>query len=98
MYISKTSRPIAIKLYQKHHCGGGLPVLGFEADKIRTAALEHLKKIPIDLQWERGCQHSSAFISDRIFFILAGNKDSHKTSDEFEIQQDSTMDCGVTCP
>ena len=35
-YISKTSRPIAIKLYQKHHCGGGLPVLGFEADKIRT--------------------------------------------------------------
>ena len=36
MYISKTSRPIAIKLYQKHHCGGGLPVLGFEADKIRT--------------------------------------------------------------
>ena len=36
MYISKTSRPIAIKLYQKHHCGGGLPVLGFEADKVRT--------------------------------------------------------------
>ena len=39
------------------------------------------------------CEHSSAFISNQIFFILAGNKDNHKISDEFEIQQDSTMDC-----
>ena len=62
------------------------------------AALERLKKIPIDLQWERCCEHSSAFISDQIFFILAGNKNNHKISDEFEIQQDSTIDCGVTCP
>ena len=46
------------------------------------------EKIPIDLQWERCCEHSSANISDQIFFILAGNKDNHKISDEFEIQQD----------
>ena len=44
------------------------------------------EKIPIDLQWERCCEHSSPFISDRIFFILADNKDNHKISDEFEIQ------------
>ena len=31
MNISETSRPIAIKLYQKRHCGGELPAfnLGF---------------------------------------------------------------------
>ena len=56
------------------------------------------EKIPIDLQWERCCERSSAFISNGIFFILAGNKDIHKISDEFEIQRGSAMDCGVTCP
>ena len=59
------------------------------------------------LQWEKCCEHSSAYIFDRIFFILAGNRiffilagneDSHKISDEFEIRVDSTMDCGVSCP
>ena len=62
------------------------------------ATLEHWKKIPIDLQWERCCERSSAFISNGIFFILAGSKDSHKISDVLEIQRVLTMDCGVTCP
>ena len=35
---------------------------------------------------------------DRIFFILAGNKDIHNISNEFEIQPDWTKDCGVSCP
>ena len=35
-----------------------------------------------------GCDHSSAFIFDWIFFILAGNKDNHKISDGFEIWPD----------
>ena len=42
------------------------------------AALEHLK---IDVQ---SCDHSSAFIFDWIFFILAGNKDNHKSLEEFD--------------
>ena len=50
-------------------------------------ALERWKKIPIDLQC---CERSSAIISDWIFFIFAGNKDSNKSSDEFEVQQNST--------
>ena len=29
---------------------------------------------------------------DWIFFILAGNKETHNISDGFEIQQDSTRD------
>ena len=35
---------------------------------------------------------------DQIFFILAGNKDIHNISDEFEIRPDRTKDCGVSCP
>ena len=43
-------------------------------------------------------EHSSTYIFDRIFFILSRNKDSNEISDEFEIRQDLTMDCGVSCP
>ena len=31
-------------------------------------------------------------------FILAGKDDMHESSEEFEIQPDSTTDCGVSCP
>ena len=37
----------------------------------------------IELLWGKCCVHSSAFIFDRIFFILAGNEDIHNISDEF---------------
>ena len=33
---SETSWPIIIKFHQKHHWGGGLTVLGFRLDRIRT--------------------------------------------------------------
>ena len=44
------------------------------------------------------CEHSSAYIFDWIFFILAGNEDIHNISDEFEIRPDWTKDCKVSCP
>ena len=40
----------------------------------------------------KSCDHSSSFIFDLFFFILAGNKDNHKISNEFEIRQDLTKD------
>ena len=57
------------------------------------SALAHLKNCCIMF-----FVHSSAFIFDRIFFILAGYKDFHNISDEFEIRPDRTKDCGVSCP
>ena len=39
------------------------------------AALELLEKIPIDLYWEKCCEHSCAFKFEFIFFILADKKD-----------------------
>ena len=33
-----------------------------------------------------------------ILFILAGNNDIHESPEEFEIQRDSTTDCGISCP
>ena len=35
MYMG-SSKPITIELYQKHHYGGGLPALGFNAGRVRT--------------------------------------------------------------
>ena len=52
----------------------------------------------IELLWGKCCVHSSAFIFDQIFFILAGNENIHNISDEFEIRPDRTKDCGVSCP
>ena len=43
------------------------------------------------------CEHSSAYIYDRIFFIFAGNEDNNKVSDKFEIPPDPTTDCKVSC-
>ena len=33
----------------------------------------------------------------RSLFLLAGNKDNHNISDEFEFRPDPTKDCGVSC-
>ena len=40
-------------------------------------------KIPTDLQWEKCCDHSSAFIFELVFLIFAGNKDNHKSLNGF---------------
>ena len=61
-------------------------------------ALERLKKIAIDLQREKCCEHASAFIFDLIFFVPAGNKDMHKSLDDFEFLPDPTTDYRVNCP
>ena len=36
MNISATSRPIGMKFYLKHHCGGEKASVGFDLDWIRT--------------------------------------------------------------
>ena len=56
------------------------------------------QKAPIELQWEKRCLHLFSVVFDQIFFILAGNEDMHKISDEFEFPPDRTTDYGVSCP
>ena len=81
MNISETSGPIAIKFYLNHHWGGGKAALGFGPDRIRT-----LVSMAIDsshrVKWGKSCDHSRAYIFYWIFFIFAGNKDSHKISNK----------------
>ena len=36
---------------------------------------------------EISCEHSSTFIFNWIFFILAGNEDMHESLDEFKFRQ-----------
>ena len=52
------------------------------------AALEHLKKNPIDLQWRKRHHQIFSAIFHLILFILAGNEDMHRSLDEFEIRPD----------
>ena len=56
------------------------------------------QKVPIDLQWGKWCLHLFSVIFYPILFILAGNEDMHKISDEIEFWPDRTTDYGVSCP
>ena len=61
------------------------------------AALERLKKIPIDLYLGKCCCLFFSAILYQILFILAGNDDIYKSFDEFEIWPDLIMDHRVSC-
>ena len=83
--ISETSGPIA---------------LSFEQDQIGTLVSMATDSSHWVIMW-KSCSHSSTFIFDRIFFILADNQGIYYIyyiSYEFEFQPDSTKDCGVSCP
>ena len=77
MYTSETNWWITIKLYQKHHCGGGLPASDFEADRIR--GLVAMATDNIDFVWRKRCPCTAIF--QWIFSILAGNNNIYNTQD-----------------
>ena len=66
--------------------------LNFNQIRSLTTELPTLERLKINIQC---CEHSSVFIFDWIYFILAGSKDNFKVSDEFKIRPDPIMDCGV---
>ena len=63
---------------------------------VELAALERLKKIPIDLYWGKLCCHFFSAINDQIRFIVAGNDEVHKSLDEFKIRPDPIRDHRVS--
>ena len=97
MNISETNGSIATKFYLKHHWGGGKAALGFGPDRIRTLvsmATESSRRVIMEKRVSPlflGCFSS-------IPFILGGNDDMHKSSDEFEFRPDWTTNRGVSCP
>ena len=62
------------------------------------ASLERLKKSPQTHNGRKVVNTLAPSFFAWIVFILAGNKDMHKSLDEFEFQADPTTDYGVTCP
>ena len=44
------------------------------------------------------CGHDSTYIFHRIVIKLAGKKDRHELSDEFDVWPDRTFGFRVTCP
>ena len=95
--ISETNGSIATKFYLKHHWGGGKAALGFGPDRIRTLvsmATESSRRVIMEKRVSPlflGCFYP-------FLFILGGNDDIHKSSDEFEFRPDWTTNCGVSCP
>ena len=60
-----------------------------------TPELSALARLKIDVEC---CEHSSAYILDRISFIFSGNKSYLKVWTEFEFEADLTKGYGVSCP
>ena len=58
----------------------------------------HSNRKPHWLIMGKWCFHLFLVVFDPILFILAGNKDMYKVSDEFEFQPHWTTDYGVSCP
>ena len=95
-HISETSRPVTIKLNQKHHYGGGLPTFGYNAGRIRTRvsmATDSSHRVIMG----KYVNTLAPYIFDWIFFIPIGNDSNHNISDEFEFRPDPIRDVGVNC-
>ena len=88
MNISKTSGSHATKFYLKHHLGGGLAALGFGSDRIRTLVSMATESFHRIIMVKRVSPLFLGCFSSNPFHILAGRKDMHESSDEFEFQPD----------
>ena len=89
-FLQATSKPVISRM--------GLKFSRIRPGTYQLAALERLEKIPIDLQWEKCCDHSSSFNLEWIFLILAYNKNNYKGLDDFEFRQDPITHSGVSSP
>ena len=97
MDISATSGPITMIFYQKHHCDGRKAEFGFGPKWIKTLvsmATDSSHRVIM----EKTLLPLFSAVFHPILFILAGNDDMHRSSAEFEIQPDRTIDCAVSCP
>ena len=56
------------------------------------------RNFPLTYNWENDVSTFSRLFFIESFFILAGNEDMHKISDEFEFRPDRTTDYGVNYP
>ena len=61
---------------------------GFEIRQNGPGSVGMSGKIPLGLKWEKCCDHSSAFIFGWILIMFTGNKENHKSLDEFEFLPD----------
>ena len=72
----------------------------FQADRNigYGVALDHSNKFPYSYNGGEGSHHVFSAVFDRIFFILAGNENMHKSLNEFEFRPDPTTDHRISCP
>ena len=78
--------------------GWGKGCIRFWGRLDQTSGFYGNRKPPLTYKWEKRCLHLFWVVFDPILFILAGNEDMYKISDEFEFRPDPTTDYGVSCP
>ena len=69
--------------------GEGQVALSFGPDRVRTLFSMATYSFHSVIMG-KFCDHSSAFMFDRIFVILAGNKDNYKITDDFKTRPNPT--------
>ena len=79
--------------------------LGWEKDCIRfwgrfeqKSGFHDNRRSPLTYNGENDVLQLFSIVFCRILFILTGNEDMHKISNEFEFRPDRTTDYGVSCP
>ena len=86
-----------MKLYLKHHWGGGKGSVGFDPDQIITLVSVATDRSHRVIMGKTASSRLLEFF-DQILFIHSGNDDIHESLDEFEFWPDSTTDYRVSCP
>ena len=77
--------------------GGGKGCIRFWGRLDQNSGIHGNRKPPLTYNGEDGVSTFSVAFH-LILFILAGNEDMHKISDEFKFRPDWTTDYGVSCP
>ena len=78
--------------------GWGKGCIMFWGRLIQNSGVHGNRKPSLTYNGENGVATFSPVVFDPILFILAGNEDTHKISDELEFWPDRTTDYGVSCP
>ena len=99
MNISAFSRPIGMKFHLKHLWGVGKASVGFDPDRIRTLVSMATDSSHRVIMGKNGViTFSRMFVIGSFSYLQVTMTCMRESLDEFENWQNSTTDCGVSCP
>ena len=93
-------RPVGllVRFYCLASLGVGKGCIMFWGRLDQNSDVHGNRQPPLTYNGQNGVSIFSWYFFYPILFLLAGNEDMHKVSDEFEFWPDQTTDYGVSCP